>query len=88
MSAPEEAMDTGVVIAEEAAQEIAEVEALESGKIIVEVPKFLWTLRPKKDKQAIIPMRISPWNLLRTRLTFQEKGKAINLEADEEEEFE
>ena len=38
MSAPEEAMDTGVVTT---TQEIAKVEALESVVVIVEVPKSL-----------------------------------------------
>ena len=71
--------------AEEAVQEIAVVEALESTRIIVEVPKSPRTSRPKKDKQAMIPMRISPQNPQRTKLTLQEKGKAINLEADKEE---
>ena len=33
----------------------------------------------------MIPVRVSPRNPLRTKLTLQEKGKAINLEADEEE---
>lgn len=33
-------------------------------------------------------MCMSPRNPLRTRLTIEEKGKAINLEVDEEEEFE
>lgn len=39
MSTLEEAMDTGIVIAKVAAQEIAEVEAPESIRIIIEVPK-------------------------------------------------
>ena len=31
---------------------------------------------------------MSPRNPLRTKITMEEKGKAINLEVDEEEEFE
>ena len=50
MSEPEEAMDTGAVTTKEATQEIAEVEALESVGIILEVPKSPRTLSPKKDK--------------------------------------
>ena len=42
--------------------------------------------RPKKDKKPMVLVRMSPRNPLRTRLTMEEKGKAINLEADEEEE--
>jgi len=64
-----------------------EVEAQESAEIIVEVPKSLQTLRSKKDKQAMISMHKSPRQALRTKLTLQEKGKAINLEVNGEEEF-
>jgi len=85
MLAPAEAMDTKVVTVEEAMQEIAVVEAPESVGIIVEVPKSPRTLRPKKDKQVMIPVCVSPRNPQRTKLTLQENGKAINLEADEEE---
>lgn len=88
MVAPEEAMDTGVMIAEEAAQAITEVEAPESVGIVAKIPKSQRTPRPKKDKQAMVPVHISHRNSLRTKLTMEEKGKAINLEADEEEEFE
>ena len=70
---------------EEAVQEITIVEAPESAEVIFEVPKSPRTPRPKKDKQAMIPVCISPRNPQRTKLTLQEKGKAINLEADEEE---
>lgn len=70
---------------EKVAQEIVVVESLESARAIVEVPKFPRTPRPKKDKKTMIPVRVSPRNPQRTKLTLQEKGKAINLEADEEE---
>ena len=36
----------------------------------------------------MIPVCVSPRNPLRTKLTLEEKGKAINLEANEEEDFE
>ena len=36
----------------------------------------------------MIPVCVSPKNPLRTKLTLQEKGMAINLEVNEEEEFE
>ena len=88
METPEEAMDTRVMTAEEAVQAITEVEVLESARIVAKIPKSPRTPRPKKDKQAMVPMCVSPRNPLRTKLTMEEKGKAINLEADEEEEFE
>ena len=53
-------MDTGVMTAEGATQEITEVGALESARIIVEVHKSPQTLRPKKDKQAMIPVHVPP----------------------------
>ena len=49
-----------------------------------------WSLRgdfsSEKDKKAMAPVHVLPRNLLRNDLIMEEKGKAINLEADEEEE--
>jgi len=53
--------------------------------VIVEVPKSPRTSRPKKDKQTMLLVCISPRNPQRAKITLQEKGKAINMEADEEE---
>ncbi len=44
------------------------------------------TPRPKKEKQEIVPDRVSPRNLLLTKLSMGEKGKSITRETDEEEE--
>jgi len=60
----------------------------ESVGIVPEMPKSPRTPRSKKDKQAMVSVCMSPRNPLRTRLTMEENGKAINLEVDEEEEFE
>jgi len=35
----------------------------------------------------MVPVHVSPRNPLRTKLTVEEKGKAIDLEVAEEEEF-
>jgi len=56
---------------EEAMHAITEVEAPESVRIVVEIPKSPCTLRPKKDKQAMVPVRVSPTNPLRTMLTME-----------------
>jgi len=64
------------------------VEAPERARIFSNIPKSPHTLRAKKDKHAIVLAHILPRNLLRTKITMEERGKAINLEADEEEEFE
>lgn len=87
MVAPEEAMDTREMIAKEAVQATMEVEVPKSARIVAEIPMSLHTLRPKKDKQGMVLVRITPINLLRTKLTMEEKGKDINLEVDEEEAF-
>ena len=34
----------------------------------------------------MVPVHVSPRNLLQTKLTMEEKGKEINLEIDKEEE--
>lgn len=88
MAAPKVAMGTGVMTAEEVEQVIMEVEVLESVGIVVEIPKSPHTPRPKNDKQAMVLVHVSPRNPLRTRLTMEETRKVINLEADDEEEFE
>jgi len=73
-------------IPKEAAQEIEVAEAtLESAELVVKVPKSPMKVRPNKDKYIMLPMHISTRNPQRTKLTLQETGKAINVEADEEE---
>lgn len=61
------------------------VEAPEGTRVIVDAPKSCRTLRPKKDKYSVIPVHVSLRNPQRTKVTLQEKGKAINLEVDKEE---
>ena len=61
-------------------------DALESVRIVAEIPKLSRMPRPKKDKQPMVSVHMAPRNPLRTKLTKEEKGKEINLEADEEEE--
>lgn len=42
--------------------------------------------RPKKDTQATGPVRMSPWNPQFGKLSMEEKGKAITIETNNEEE--
>jgi len=42
--------------------------------------------RPKKDKQAIGPVCMSPWNPWFSKLSMEEKGKAITIKIDDKEE--
>ena len=86
MAASEEVMEIEEMTAEEAAHALTIGDGLEGVEIVVEIPKLLCMPRPKKDKQPMVPICMSPWNPLRTRLTMEEKGKPINLETNEEEE--
>jgi len=42
--------------------------------------------RPKKDKQEMALVRVSLQNPLHNKLSMEEKGKAVTIEIDEEEE--
>jgi len=86
MAASEEAKEIREMTIEEATQAMTVEDALESTGIVIEIPKSPHTLRPKKDKQPMISVHMSPQNLLRTKFPMEEKGKAINLETNEEEE--
>lgn len=55
-------------------------------QVVPETLKSPWTLRPKTDKQAAGPVCMSPRNLQFGKLSMEEKGKAITIESDEEEE--
>lgn len=60
MATPEEAMDTGAMIAKEAAQALMVDEVVENVRIMVEIPKSVCMPRPKKDKQPTVPVHMSP----------------------------
>lgn len=79
-------MDIGEMTIKEAMQTMTIGDAPKSIRIVTEIPKSLRMLRPKKDKQAMILVCVSTRNPLRTKLTMEEMGKAINLETEEEEE--
>lgn len=53
---------------------------------MTEIPKSQRTLKPKKDKEAMGPVCVSPRNLWHNKLSMAEKGKAVIIEIDEEEE--
>lgn len=61
-------------------------DVLEGAGIMAEILKSLHTPRPKKDKQAMAPIRVSPWNPLCSKLLMEEKGKVVTIETDEEDE--
>lgn len=80
MLAPKEAMDTREIITKEAAQGMTVGEASESVGIVTKIHKSPHMRRPKKDKQPMVIVRVTPRNPLRMKLTMEEKGKAVNLE--------
>lgn len=86
METAKDVMEITEMTAEEAAQALTVGDASEGSGIMAEIPKSPRTPRPKKDKQKMVPVCVSPRNLLRTKLSMKEKGKAVTIETDEEEE--
>jgi len=85
-AASEEAREIAEMTAKETMRDLTIEDAHEGTGIVAEIPKSPCMSRPKKDKQPMVLVHMSPRNLLRTKLTMEEKGKVINLEVDEEEE--
>lgn len=61
-------------------------DVLGSARIVTEISKSPQTSRPKKDKQVMGPICMSPRNLWHKKLSMEEKGKVVTIEIDEEEE--
>ena len=55
-----EQVHNGNMTAEEAAQAITMGDSPEGAEIVAEIPKSSRTPRTKKDKQAMVPVRVSP----------------------------
>jgi len=60
MAASEEVMEIEEMTAEEAAHALTIGDGLEGVEIVVEIPKLLCMPRPKKDKQPMVPICMSP----------------------------
>ena len=86
MAAFGEVMEIAEMNAEEAVQALIVGDAPDGTRIVAEIHKSLRTPRSKKDKHLMVPICVSLRKSLCTRLTMEEKGKAANLEIDEEEE--
>lgn len=86
MAAYVEVMEIIEMTFEEAEHALTMGDAPEGIGIVADIPKSPRMVRPKKQKQEMVPLHESLQNLLRTRLTMEEKGKVINIETDEEEE--
>jgi len=86
METSEEVMEITEMTAEEATQALTVGDAPEGNMIMVEIPKSPCTARPKKDKHVTVPVCVSLRKLLCTKLTMEEKGKAVNIETNKEKE--
>ena len=54
--------------------------------VVLAILKLPQTPRPKKYKQAVGPIRMSPRNPRFGKLSMEEKGKVVTIETDDEEE--
>jgi len=86
MATTEDVMEITEMTTEEAMQALTVVDAPEGTGIVAEILKSPHTPRPKKDKQAMVPIRVSLRNLLHTMLSMEDKGTTVSIETDEEEE--
>lgn len=77
MAASQEVREIAKMTTEEATQALTMGDAPKGTRIVVEIPKSLCMLRLKKDKQTMIHVYVSLRNLLCTKLTMEEKGKAV-----------
>ena len=59
MTTLEEAMDISEMIVEEAVQAMTIGDAPESARIVMKIPKSPSMMRPKKDKQHMVPVHVS-----------------------------
>ena len=79
-------MEITEMTTEEATQALTMGDAPEGIGIVAEILKSLCIPRPKKNKQAMVPICVSPWNPLHTKLSMEEKGKVVIIETSEEAE--
>ena len=84
MAVAEEVMEIKEMTAEEAAHALTMGDASEGVGIVEEILKSPPMPRPKKDKQVMVLARVSPRNLLRTKLSMEEKGRVVTIEIDDE----
>lgn len=79
METIEEVMEITELTVEEVAQALTMGDAPEGTVIVAEIPKLPHMLRPKKDKQAMVPVHVSPRNSLHTKLSMEGKGKVVTI---------
>ena len=86
MAIAKDAMEIIELTVEEAMQALTMGDAPKGVRIEVELPKSPRMPRPKKDKQVIILIHVSPQNPPCTKLSMEENGKSVTIETNEEEE--
>lgn len=86
MATTENVMEITEMTVREVTQALAMGDALKGAGIVAEILKSPCLPRTKKEKQVMVPVHVSPRKPLCTKLSMEEKGKAIAIEIDEEEE--
>jgi len=84
MATTEDVMEITKMTVEEVTQALTMGDAPKGVRIVEKILKSPHTPRPKKDKQVMVPIRVSPRNPLRTKMLMEEKGKVVTIESDEE----
>jgi len=82
MTATKDGLTIEEVTTGEAAQTPTMEDVPEGAVVVAEIPKSLHTPRPKKDKQAMALVRVSPRKPLRSKLSMEEKEKVVTIEID------
>jgi len=75
MATVEDITETTKMTAGEVVHALAMGDAPKGAGMVAEISKSPRTPRPKKDKQAMVLIRVSLQNLLCTKLSMKEKGK-------------
>ena len=75
------------VTTSEATQAIVVEDVPKGVGVMAKIPKSSRTPRLKKDKHAMAHVHLSQRNPLCSKLSMEEKGKAVMLEKDEEKEY-
>jgi len=75
MTATKDGIGIAEVTVSETVQALTMGDVPEGVEIVVEILKSPCMPRPKKDKQAMVPICVSPRNLLHSKLSMEEKGK-------------
>lgn len=86
MTATKDGLGIEKITVGEAAQTQIVGNVPEGTGVVTEIPKSPQTPQPKKDKQVVGPICMSPRNPQHRKLSMEDEGKAVTIETNEEEE--